>query len=171
MIAIATSASKSGKSGSISNSSSTSNSSSKAAPGFTERKACDILTAETAHLLAGADAKTNDAGSSPTNLGSTSVTICSYHSETTGNSVDLQVSSALNQAGADSNKAQFTSNLPSAAKKVQGYGDAAYWDSTFGQLNVLKHNNWYILNSGSATPAERTQSQAELFTQLIIDKL
>lgn len=137
---------------------------------YTPRKACDILTADIAHQIAGANASTSETPSPETSTSSVSVTNCDYYSSSTKQSVSLLSRSVLDQAGADTNKSQFD-NPPADAQDVARYGDSAYWSPSYGQLNILKNHNWYILQAGGIKPTDRTLDQAKKFADLIIDKL
>jgi hypothetical protein len=137
---------------------------------FEEHKACDVLTVAIARQILGPDAMTGTAPPSAS-TSSVSVTNCSYYSPKSTKAVTILARSALDQDGAASNAAQFGSSLPSGATKVKGLGDDAYWNPAFRQLNVLKHNNWYILTAGSLNPKERKISDAESFARLIEGRL
>jgi hypothetical protein len=138
---------------------------------YKEYKACDILTPAIAQQIAGADATTNQTLTPEVSTSSVGVTNCDYYSSTTKNSVSLLSRSALDKAGADTNNLQFGSGLPDGAQKVSGYGDSAYWSPSYGQFNILKHNNWYILQAGGLIPANRTLDQAKQYANLIIPSL
>ena len=56
-------------------------------------------------------------------------------------------------------------------QKVTGFGDDAYWDPTYGQLNILAHNNWYILSIGGLRPTDKTLTSAKTFATRIISRL
>lgn len=136
---------------------------------FTKVDACSVLTPAVAQQLTGADATTTPVPETSTS--SVSVTNCSYYSSSAKLSVSLLSRSALDQAGADTNKGQFSTGLPSGTQSVSGYGDAAYWSPTYGQFNILKHNNWYILSFGGTNPTTHTLDDGKKLADLIIDKL
>lgn len=138
--------------------------------GFSPRKACDVLTPAVARQILGG-AATTGSPTPETSTTSVSVTSCTYYSSKTKRSVSLLSRSALDAAGADTNEAQFGSQLPQDARRVPGLGDGAYWSPQFGQLNVLAHRNWYILSVGAVSPQDRTAADAERYARTIIDKL
>jgi hypothetical protein len=135
--------------------------------GFTEHKACNVLTPAIARKVIGADASTGSTPQPQASTSSVSVTNCSYYSATSKKTVSLLSRSALDQSGADTNSGQFTTGLPAGAKKISGYGDAAYWSPTFGQFNILKHDNWYILSTGGLDPRTHTLADAEHYAGVI----
>jgi len=144
------------------------------------KTACTIYTAADAQKLLGS---TTQAGSSnadtPTESDAIKVSTCTYIQDT-GDSLDslktaktasLLVRAPKTQAGTDSNKAQFTTSKPAGVTDVPGYGDAAYWDPQFGQLNILKNNTWYILSYGTTTISSRTLDDGKQFAAILITKL
>lgn len=58
---------------------------------------------------------------------------------------------AITSAGAKTNKDQFGDLRPKGVQDVSGLGDSAYYNVEFGQLNVLKGGNWYIITSYSGS--------------------
>lgn len=136
---------------------------------YSSPQACDVLTLDVAKKIS-AGVAANDTQAADTNTDSIVVSNCNYYDATAKISIALLVRGAKDETGANSNKAQFDT-LPSGAQSVSGYGDKAYWDVNFGQLNILKNNNWYILSSGPATPSSRTLDAAKLLADSIIEKL
>lgn len=137
---------------------------------YKNKNACEILTPAIAQEIGGPDAK----AASPSPATSSSdilLSNCSYYSISTKTSVTLLVRAPKTKDGADSNKQQFTSGLPSGTEKVTGYGDSAYWSPQYGQFNILKHGAWYILQSGPLRPTDRTQDATTAFATRIIDSL
>lgn len=133
-------------------------------------KACEVLTPQIAQHVAGADATSSDAAPEASTE-SINVSNCNYYSVSSKTGVGLLARSAIDKTGAQSNEAQFTTQLPAGSQKVEGYGDAAYWSPSYGQLNILKSNNWYILSVGPANPSQHTLEQTEAYAKSIIDKL
>lgn len=131
--------------------------------------ACDILTLEFAQKVAtgvaSSDVPTPDVSSDSINVSN-----CNYYDIVSKVSVGLLVRGAKDETGAQTNKAQFDT-LPADTQSVSGYGDKAYWDPTFGQLNILKNHNWYILSSGPVIPANRTLEASKKLADVIINKL
>jgi hypothetical protein len=140
-------------------------------------KACAIFTLAEAKQVLGSNAK---GGASGSNSSSTDldVSTCSY-SQTSGTnapvsgtkSASLLVRAPKTAAGTTSNQNQFGPLKPADAQAVAGYGDNAYWDPQFGQLDILKNNTWYILSNGPITPSERTPDQAKALADLLINKM
>lgn len=119
--------------------------------------ACDVLTEAAAKQVIGEGAVKGSTHATSASSADVSVSDCVYlfKSDTTGsalaqaestNAVGVLVRAALSKAGADSNKAQFGSSKPATDQNISGYGDAAFWNPTLGQLSILKGNNWYIVN-------------------------
>lgn len=136
---------------------------------YSSPKACDVLTLETAQQVA-PGATASDIPAADANSDSIVVSNCNYYDAANKVSVGLLVRGAKDEVGAKSNKAQFDA-LPAGAQPVSGYGDKAYWDANFGQLNILKGDNWYILSSGPALPSSRTLDTAKQLADAIVSKL
>lgn len=123
--------------------------------------ACDVLTEAIAINILGDAAAKGDLPASDVATEDVSVSSCVYTakidpvaavriSNTKG--VNILVRAAKTTAGSDSNKSQFTTLKPAGVEDVAGIGNAAFYNPTYGQLNVLKGGNWYIVTnySGSA---------------------
>lgn len=137
---------------------------------YTTVDACKVLT------LADAQKVLPDAAKSQTNTPDTSsdavkVSQCLYYNADSSQVVSVLVRSPKNGDGASSNQAAFGSQKPADAQAVSGYGDAAFWSPTYGQLNVLKHNTWYILSDGSISPAKRTVDQTKMLASAVAANL
>ena len=139
------------------------------------RKACDVLTAEIAKSLLGSVA----AAAPPVPVADSDavlVTTCVRANAVTGldktRSLSLLMRVAKSKVGATANESVFSSaSLPTGAQNVSGYGDHAFWNPAYGQLNILKNGNWYILSSGLIDPRKHTLPDAEKLADKIIDKL
>lgn len=138
-------------------------------PSYKVHEACDILTKEVAVSLSAADAGTTDVPD--TKSGDINVSNCTYYSVSSKTSIGLLARSPKSKAGADSNDYQFNKGLPADAQKVDGFGDAAYWSPSYGQLNILQGGTWYILSLGSVKASERNLTQTEQFANAIKDQL
>ncbi len=163
-----------------SNKSASATTSSKTSTTYKVVKACDALTPEVAKTVLGDTAQpgSSDANNHETSTTDVTVTNCTYtagvpsaQNISTLVSAGILARSAKTKTGADSNAAQFTSSGSATHQAVSGYGDAAYWNSAYGQFNILKHNNWYILSTGTNNPATRTLDAAKLYADAIIDNL
>ena len=135
--------------------------------------ACDVLTDSVATQVLGAGATKGDTAAGSASSDDVSVSNCAYTLKAVnGGSVleqvqgthaaGLLVRAAKSQTGAESNKGQFGSAKPAGVENVSGYGDSAYWNPQFGQLNILKGGNWYILSNYVGTnPTKGTLDQAK----------
>ncbi len=140
-----------------------------------DKKACDVLTADDATKVLGTTAQAGSTNSDePTEGPDVVVSTCTYSdgSSAIGQSktVSVLVRAAKSTDGAESNTSQFGDQKPSGAQEVTGYGEAAFWNPAFGQLNVLKNGNWYILSNGSIKAADRTVDQAKQLADVISAK-
>ena len=141
---------------------------------YTAIAACSVLTNGIASQILGSSAVK---AATPADSESTSDIAFSNCAYSAGPNVDpphmasVAVRSAKDSTGASSNKSVFTaSGRPAGVQTVHGYGDAAYWDPSMGQLNVLKGNNLYILTNYTGTsPANgsATLAQAEQLAQVL----
>jgi len=135
-------------------------------------KACDILTQDIADKVVGkptkADASNADA---PKDVDHLVISSCTFKSVDGTSTTTLLWRAAKDTEGSAHDKEQFGPNKPLNAESVTGYGDTAYWDADFKQLNILKGPNWYILTAGPTEPANRNLDQAKQFADLIKPKL
>jgi hypothetical protein len=136
------------------------------------KKACDVLTEAIAKKLLGtvAPATAPPAG---TSSGDVSVTTCARTNSVTGaqaESASLLMRVAKTETGALSNEAVFDSP-PAGAQDVSGYGEKAFWNPQYGQLNILNHGNWYILSIGPIDPRKHHLAVATRFAAAIKDQL
>lgn len=145
------------------------------------KKACDVLTLEDAKKVLGENAeKTELPSGGAASSDDIDVTQCIY-SQPAGDTLasikaqkqaSILVRSAKTDKGGESNKEVFEGSLkPAEAQDVSGYGDGAFWNPQFGQFNVYKNDNWYIISVGSSTPSEKTLEEAKVLADLIIGKL
>lgn len=143
----------------------------------TSKKACSIFS------LADANQVLNNAargGVSPPESSSDDLAVseCVYAQSAGPNAPVSSTKTAIllvrapkTPAGIQSNTAQFHDLRPSGMQDISGYGDSAYWDVEHGQLNILKHDTWYILTNGPITPSSRTLDMAKQLADLLIDKM
>ena len=144
---------------------------------FSERQACTVFTLADAKQVLGDSAKGGDTNSS-TSSNDLAVSTCSYTQDSGSNvpvssskSASLLVRAPKTGAGITSNQNQFGYLKPAESQHVDGYGDNAYWDPQFGQLNILKNNTWYIVSNGPITPSARTLDQAKQLADLLIKSM
>jgi len=132
--------------------------------------ACDFLTQADADALLGAGAK-KDETTTDASTEDIKTSNCKYSASASLKSASIKAHISTSKSGAAANKKQFTMELPSATEKVSGVGDAAYWDSALGQLNILKDNNWYIVSIGGLRPTDKTLAEAKTFATRIMSRL
>jgi len=142
------------------------------------KRACLIFTLADAKQLLGDTAKggVNPIYDNP--QGDLAVTSCTYTQDQGANapvssrqSATLLVRVPLSDGAIASNQSQFGAVKPLDVQDVDGYGDKAYWDSSHGQLNILKDNTWYVLSYGPAAPAGRSLDQTKQMADEIVAKL
>ncbi len=133
--------------------------------------ACTALTQTDANTLLGTTAIKGDTSQGNSTSDDRNVSTCSYSIATPLKSLTLLARSAKTATGADSNHTQATTGKPATGQVVAGFGDSAYWDPTYGQLNIFVHNNWYILSSGGLRPSDKTLDGAKAMATLIMSRL
>lgn len=141
------------------------------------KKACAIFTLADAKKLLGDTAKGGENGA-PISSADLAVSTCTY-TQDAGNNVPVSTSPSATllvqlpqtPRGITSNRNQFGPLRPDSVQPVNGYGDSAYWDPQYGQLDILKNNAWYILSYGPITPADRTLAQTEQLANILINKM
>ena len=124
-----------------------------ASPAAETSAACKLLTLTVAQQALGDGAKT----STPTNgaalkTADTSVSTCAYSGA--DGTVQLVIRTAKDSLGASENATVFGSEKPANAVALQGYGQTAYWSPSDQHLNILAHNNWYIITRSTGTQAD-----------------
>jgi hypothetical protein len=139
-----------------------------------KKSACDILTTDIAKTLL--DSVGDETAPVPdSSSADIAVSTCVRTSAVAGaksDSVSLLMRVAKTATGATSNESVFAEGaLPSNAEPVRGYGEQAFWNPAFGQLNVLAKGNWYILSSGPIDPAKHTLADTSELADAILDRL
>jgi hypothetical protein len=140
-----------------------------------KKSACEVLSVEVAKSLLGSvgdeTAPVPDTGSADITV-STCVRANAVAGSDKAPSVSLLMRVAKSATGATSNEAVFAKgSLPSNAEVVDGYGEQAFWNPAYGQLNILKDGNWYILSSGPIDPTKHTLAETSELADAIIDQL
>ncbi len=140
-----------------------------------KKQACAVLTQEIAKSVLGSVGEETPPPPENSN-DDVSVTSCVRANAVTGldrpMSVSLLMRVAKSVTGAKANESVFQAGgLPSGAMEVSGYGDAAFWNPTFGQLNILKGGNWYIVSSGPIDPKKHTLEGTKPLADAIIGQL
>lgn len=138
-------------------------------------KACDMITLAEAKDLLGSKTL-NSVNEKPVIEKDTAVSRCGY---TDGNEIQGQmivaaviVRSGVNDDGVEQNKAQFIAGKPKkeGIETVEGVGDAAYYNSELGQLNVLRGRDWLILSYGlGADPLANTLDDAKKLARAVLE--
>ena len=145
------------------------------------KQACGLFTLDDAKKVLGDTAvKADDSASSSASSEDIEVSQCLYQLPTSSDIASLSnqkqasllVRSPKTQTGADSNKDYFTgTSKPTNIQDVSEYGDDAFWSPDYGQLDILKGDQWYILQVGSTALGSRTQDEAKKMASVIISKL
>ena len=139
--------------------------------------ACKVLTPEIAAQYLGETPETSDTPSTDASSDDINVSNCAYSTKfvigqpASLRSASLLARSAKTQAGADSNKSVFIDQRPAGAETISGYGNDAFWTPLMGQLNILKGDNWYIVQVGGTSPTSRTLADAKKLADLVIGDL
>lgn len=120
--------------------------------------ACAILNEAIAKTVLGDNAKKGDLPNSEVSTKDVSVSSCVYTAKINPSApvriantkgVGLLVRAGKTNAGKKSNQDQFSTYKPSGVQDVVGLGDSAFFNPQFGQLNILKGGNWYIVTNYS----------------------
>lgn len=120
--------------------------------------ACELLTIyEARELLGNATIQSNI--SEPVLSGNTATSRCGY---TDGNAnqdelivAAVMVRSGINDKGVEQNKTEFKNGRPiDNTETIENLGDAAYFNSDNGQLNILDGYNWIVLSYGVGSAME-----------------
>jgi hypothetical protein len=138
--------------------------------------ASDVLTAAIAGQILGDAAAKADLPAGRVSTKDVSVSSCVYTARidpqgargirnTKG--VSVLVRAAKTSAGADSNKSQFSVNKPVGVQDVDGLGDKAFFNPQYGQLNILKGGNWYIVSSYSGSVGRGTVESCRQLADLL----
>ena len=146
--------------------------------------ACDVLTDAVAKQVLGDTATKGETAAGNASSDDVSVSNCTYFKKTVTagsalaqaqatETAGLLVRAAKTKTGADSNKAIFaTDKLPSGAQAVSGYGDKAFFNPQFGQLNVLVGGNYYIISHHVGVNATKgTLDQAKQLADAVKNNL
>lgn len=125
----------------------------------TSNDACAHLTLTTARQLLGDSAqKATPHSTSGLQAAGTTLASCAYSGQT--GTIQLTLRTAHSSLGASQNATAFGSEKPADSTNVSGYGQAAYWNPSNNTLNVLGHNNWYII-TGTQPTQESAQTVAD----------
>lgn len=139
------------------------------------KTACDVLTEEIAKQVLGEGASKGELPpAAQTSTDDVSVTNCIYEVEGPGltdfQSVSVLVRGGKTSSGKESNKFGFENNKTmegiGTVEEINGTGDAAYYSSGFGQVNVLVDDGtyWLIVQG-------ETREQTEQLAGLVAEEL
>jgi hypothetical protein len=147
---------------------------------FSPPTACDIFTLDDAKKILGDQAQKSDVNPPDASSEDIEVTQCFYE-QPAGDTLasikaqkqaSILVRGAKTSKGAESNDAVFKGSFkPAEAQDIPNYGDGAFWNPQFGQFNIYKNGNWYILSVGPSTPSEKTLDDAKKLADALIGKL
>lgn len=113
--------------------------------------ACKLFTLSDAAAILGPEAK-NVKSSMDAYSTDAEITVCRYAVRTGPDPEDVRSVSVLVRLvkaaeGASYNKSIFGEKRPAGKQTVEGVGDAAFWDGTLSQLNLLMGDTWYIIEN------------------------
>lgn len=141
--------------------------------------ACDVLTSDIAKQILGDTAVKGETSAGNVSNENISVTNCVYTAEidpnalkfNNTNGVSVLARSAKSDTGATENKANFDSDkLPAGTQNVSGVGDKAFFNPKFGQLNVLKGGNYYIVTNYKGKILDATLEDDKALAELLTFK-
>lgn len=140
---------------------------------YEPRTACDLFTTKEADGLLG-DRALQSSSELPVVSSHTAVSKCGY-TDSNPDTNQMRVAALIVRSGIDDdgvleNKRDFVQTQPRGATEVvQGVGDAAYFNTRGGQLNILDGRDWIILSYGvGADPASNTREDALKFASVVV---
>lgn len=137
--------------------------------------ACSIYSLSNAKTVLGDSAALSaNSGNADTENEDLKVSQCSYNdqAETGMTATGILVRSPKSDLGITSNKDAFTTDKPAGVEDVSGYGDAAYWNQSTGQFNVLKGNTWVIFTyMKGIKPSATTLEELTKFADVVIPNM
>jgi hypothetical protein len=140
-------------------------------------KACDLLDIEAVKSALGPEIEPaddgDDASSSSNDI---ALSRCVFVQKlangitpTSQKRASLMVRTPRSDTGKQANKDVFTgNNKPANVESIEGFGDAAFWNPEYGQLNILKNEIWYTVEVGTAVPSEHKADEAKLLAKAIL---
>lgn len=133
-------------------------------------KACDIMSVSDAKLVLGDDIEpTDDGNAASASSNDIAVSRCAFIQKiaaavTPANQkqASLLARTPRSEAGKQANRDVFSGpTRPSNVQELSGYGEKAFWNPVFGQLNILQKDVWYTVEVGTAVPSERNAEDAK----------
>ena len=140
-------------------------------------KACDLLSVEDAKTVLGQDIEPAD-GSDAAAASSDDIAVsrCVFAQKlgaavtpASQKQASLVVRSPRSDTGKQANRNVFTGSAkPANVEQVSGFGESAFWNPEFGQLNILKNDAWYIVEAGPSVPTERKAEDAKTLARTVL---
>lgn len=134
---------------------------------------CDLLTQERADGLLGKPTVKNEVVTDlQTESDDVTTKACEYRVEDSPEGLHAKIiaRSPRTTSGKSANEVVFK-NIPQQTNEVKGYGEGAYWNQEFGQLNILNAGVWYTIEIGKESAAQRSEDQATNLAGLIKQQL
>jgi hypothetical protein len=133
-------------------------------------KACDALTlAEAKQLLGESTAASSMNGQNDEKSADIRHTECEY-TNSDGAWARVKIFVPLTSAGATANKIQYPDNK-AGSQVVSGYGEKASYDPSFGMLDILKHDVWLTVSSGTKAEGGQTLNAAQKVADVVLPKI
>lgn len=140
---------------------------------YTPTRACDLLTPSEAQELLGEKINSVDKNK-PEIKENVAVSKCSYTDLNTDLSqmivAAVAVRSGINDEGTAQNKNEFTSaKAAKTSEKVPEFGENAFFNTSNGQLNVLRDHDWIVVSYGvGANPEQNTIEKVSELTRKVL---
>ena len=128
-------------------------------------KACEILDLDIVQKALGQTAERNErADDAAVNNEEIVFSKCVYKTEDKVASLTLR--SPRNENGKNLNNQVFDeASKVESVEMITNFGDKAFWNPEFAQLNIYKDGEWYNFEYGSILPSERALAETIEFTE------
>ncbi|MEO8785065.1 MAG: hypothetical protein ABI221_01955 [Candidatus Saccharimonadales bacterium] len=133
--------------------------------------ACAVFTLADAQSVLGVNAKKTEGASANTESSTARVSTCNYNDGSASADEQTVTILARSSSGNDVAKNAFEAAEPDGAQTITGYGDAAYYSSSYGQFDVVKNNVWLIISAGPSVPSQRDVSSAEQVAKIALSRI
>lgn len=151
---------------------STNNGSTSSSSNYKQAMACDLFNQSEATQILGQGTTKSSVVNTDESTSDVAVTTCTYNNSATSVTATALVRSGLTANGTSTNKSGYDqTKTTDSVTAVTGLGDEAYYDTTLGQLSVMKGNNWILISSGGLMPSDHSQAQATSIAQAMLAKL
>jgi hypothetical protein len=136
-------------------------------PDSQSNEACDAFPHSQAKIILGENNLT--ISSDTKKIEGFTISRCSYsiNSREPRQKASLLIRKSMNNTNSNEDKAQFTVYQPSSAKNIADYGDAAYWNSDFGELHILNDGSWYVITNGPDNAEQRKLEDAKIIANFL----